>query len=45
MENLEKKEPEIDNLEVAELEDEDLDHVAGGDNRCPITMNGTCGES
>jgi hypothetical protein len=32
MENEEKKVPDIENLEVAELEDEALEDVAGGDN-------------
>ncbi|HEY0510334.1 MAG TPA: hypothetical protein VGH73_00420 [Thermoanaerobaculia bacterium] len=33
----EKKGLEIESLEVSELEDQDLENVAGGDNTCPIT--------
>jgi hypothetical protein len=40
MANQEKKELGIENLEVSELEDQDLEGVAGGaTNNCPITNN------
>lgn len=43
MDSQEKRVLNVDSLEVAELEDEDLENVAGGEtNTCPITMNGTC---
>jgi hypothetical protein len=35
----EKKELELDHLEVAELEDEDLENVSGGG---PVTVNINC---
>lgn len=43
MADQEKKALEIENLEVAELEDEDLEDVAGGSNTgCPVNGNCPC---
>lgn len=49
MADQEKKELELENLEVAELEDEDLEDVAGGGGFSPNTtindgcpVNGNC---
>lgn len=43
MEDHEKKELPGEPLEVSELEDEDLEKVAGGDNSCPIIINNAAG--
>jgi hypothetical protein len=50
MSDQDQKKAEIDNLEVTELEDEDLDGVAGGNegatnNGCPVSNNCPIGSS
>lgn len=45
MDDQEKRALNVDNLEVVELEDEDLEHISGGDvtNNCINTAAG-CGQ-
>lgn len=42
MADQEKKALGIESLEVSELEDQDLEDVAGGTNACPTNVNCPC---